>query len=151
VPPPAYAVDCRSLAVGSTTYGQMAFQQQSLPCNPRLDGVSVQLVEVFSTPSQQYVGPLSAGLQSMARGDVCIGALHAFGARCTHPPLASGVFSALIRRQDAVPSSQYIGNRSLNGSARQEVLLRLRRNHDENKRNREYYQSMASHLKWSIT
>jgi hypothetical protein len=57
--------------------------------------VSVQLVEVFSTPSQQYVGPLSAGLHSMARGDVCIGALHAFGARCTHPPLASGVLNAL--------------------------------------------------------
>jgi hypothetical protein len=57
--------------------------------------VSVQLVEVFSTPSQQYVGPLSAGLHSMARGDVCIGALHAFGARCTHLSLASGVLNAL--------------------------------------------------------
>jgi len=73
----------------------MAFQQQSLPYNPRLDGASVQLVEVFSTPSQQYVGPLSAGLHSMARDDVCIGALHAFGARCAHPPLASGVLNAL--------------------------------------------------------
>jgi hypothetical protein len=31
----------------------------------------------------------------MARGDVCIGALHAFGARCAHPPLASGVLNAL--------------------------------------------------------
>jgi hypothetical protein len=71
------------------------FQQQSLLCNPRLDGASVQLVEKLSTPSQQSVGPLSAGLHSMARGDVCIGALHAFGARCAHPPLASGVLNAL--------------------------------------------------------
>jgi len=92
VPPPAYAVDCRSLAVGSTAYGQMAFSATS--CNPRLDGASVQLVEELSTPSQQPMGLLSAGLQSMARGDVCIGALHAFGARCTHLPLASGVLNA---------------------------------------------------------
>jgi hypothetical protein len=31
----------------------------------------------------------------MARGDVCIGALHAFGARCAHQPLASGVLNVL--------------------------------------------------------
>ncbi len=42
------------------------------------------------------MGLLSAGLHSMARGDVRIGALHAFGARCARLSLASGVLNALI-------------------------------------------------------
>jgi len=119
------------------------FQQQSLLCNPRLDGASVQLVEVLSTPSQQSVGPLSASLHSMTRGDVCIGALHAFGARCVHPSLASGVFSALIRRQDVKRRrgpTQPIYRQSKpqltspSGSARREALFRLRHSRGGNKR-----------------
>ena len=148
MPPPAFMQWTAGTGRGlHGVYAERRFQQKSL-----LQSSSRWCIPPARTfSSVQVIYAPSISLHSMARGDVCIGALHAFGARCAHPPLASGVFSALIRRQDAVPSSQYIGNRSLNGSARQEVLPRLRRNCGENKRNREYYQSMASHLKWSIT